>query len=87
MKSHIVFLQQVDHLLLEVGTIIRNNLIRDPVVTDDVVPDELSDMQCLQHRVRLGLNPLREVVYSYQNVLMPVGPLWSDSPNYINPLD
>ena len=85
MKSHVVLLQQIDHLLLEVGTIIRNNLIRDLVATDDVVPDELSNVRRLQHRVRLGLNPLRKVVYHYKNVLMPVGPLWGDNPNHINP--
>ena len=72
MKSHVVFLQQVDHFLLEVGTIIRDDLIWDPILTDNVIPDELGYVRRFQHCLRLGLDPLCKVVYRHQDVLMPV---------------
>ena len=41
MNSHVVLLQQVDHFLLAEGTIVRNDLIRGPLTTDDIILDEL----------------------------------------------
>ena len=84
MESHVVFLQQVNHFLLEVGTIIWNDLVWDPISTDDVVPDKLCNVRCFQHSIWLGLDPLCKVIYRDQYELMTIWSLWSNSPDHIN---
>ena len=62
-----------DYFVVKIGTIVRNDLFRDAVSTDQVVPNEPCHDALGYGSVGSYFNPLYEVINRYQDESMPVG--------------
>ena len=73
-----------DHLVIEIGTIVRNDPLWYTVSTDQIMPNELCHDVLGYSRKGSCFNPLRKVINSYQDETMPVRCSRSDFTNYVN---
>ena len=62
-----------DHLVVKIGTIVRNDPLRYSVSTDQVVPNEPCHDVLGYGSKGSCFNPLGKVINRYQNETMPVG--------------
>src|SRR3954471_20474886 len=72
------------HLVIEIRSIISNDLLRNPIMTDYVVLDKTSDHLLGDIRVRCGFNPLGEVIDGNQNEAMSIRSSRLNLSNHIN---
>src|SRR3954462_7445134 len=72
------------HLVIEIRSIISNNLLRNPIATDYVVFDKASNHLFGDIRIRCGFNPLGEVIDGNQNEAMSIRNSRDNLSNHIN---
>src|SRR3954468_9069351 len=71
-------------LIIEIRSIVSNDLLRNPITTDYVVLDKTSDHLLGDIRVRCGFNPLGEVIDGNQNEAMSIRSSRLNLSNHIN---
>ena len=73
MMLYLEFLAEFsDHLVVEIGTIVRNDPLWYTISTDQIMSDK-SRHDVLGYYIKGScLNPLRKVINCYQNEAMPV---------------
>src|SRR3954469_21839499 len=72
------------HLVIEIRSIISNDLLRNPITTDYVVLDKASNHLFGNIRIRCSFNPLGEVIDGDQNETMSIGSGRLNLSNHIN---
>src|SRR3954471_10224843 len=71
-------------LVIEIRSIISNDLLRNPITTDYVVLDKTSNYLLGDIRIRCGFNPLGEVINGNQNEAMSVRSSRLNLSNHVN---
>src|SRR3954464_4406341 len=71
-------------LVIEIRSIISNDLLRNPITTYYVVLDKASNHLFGNIRIRCGFNPLGEVIDGNQNETMSIGSSRFNLSNHIN---
>ena len=71
-------------LRYEVLAVIRYDSVRDPVLGNDVVPDELFHCHGYDSLIRGRLHPLGEVINHYQDIVMTIGGCRMYGPDDVN---
>ena len=61
-----------DHLVVKIGTVVRNDPFRDAVSTDQVMPNEPYHDILGYRSIGSCFDPLREIVNRYQDEAMSV---------------
>src|SRR4051812_40538438 len=72
------------HLVIEIRSIISNDLLRNPITTDYVVLNKASNHLLGDIRIRCGFNPLGEVIDGNQNETMSIRSSRLNLSNHIN---
>ena len=78
-----LFTELGDHCVIEIFTIVSNNSLWDTISIDQIVLDELCHDVLGYCSKRRCLNPLREIINSYQNEMIYY--LYDSCMNYLLP--
>ena len=73
-----------DHLVVKIGTIVRNDPFRDAVSTDQIVSNEPCHDVLGYSGIGSYFNPLREVINIDQDEMMLIGRSKLNLSNHIN---
>src|SRR3954471_5205994 len=71
-------------LVIEIRSIVSNDLLRNPITTDYVVLDKASNHLFGNIRIRCGFNPLGEVINGNQNEAMSIRSSRLNLSNHVN---
>lgn len=81
---NVVFINQILKFTFELCAIIRNYLIRYPILKNYILIDKTGRLFCPHCLIRLNLYPLGELIISHYNKLVLVRCNRCDPPNCIN---
>jgi len=76
--------QGLHHIIVQVSTVVGDNLAGNTISTDDVVLDELNHHLLGYIGIGSSFDPFGKVIDRYQNETMTVRSLWFNSSNHID---